>query len=141
MKKMAASNVLIVGVHGLGVEIGTPAISWIYSSCSRVYAAKNLALAGVKSVTIFDPEPVVVADLASQVDYHTFPSLSRTDISTVFPEGGRCGKAARRGDGSAAGGAQRICARPKSSRQAWAGDHCGLGQRLPGECHTNKYMQ
>ncbi|KAJ6553304.1 hypothetical protein B0H19DRAFT_1377874 [Mycena capillaripes] len=40
MKRMAASNVLIVGVQGLGVEI-----------------AKNITLAGVKSVTIFDPEP------------------------------------------------------------------------------------
>jgi len=49
MKKMAASNVLIVGLQGLGVEI-----------------AKNLALAGVKSVTIFDPEPVIVQDLGSQ---------------------------------------------------------------------------
>jgi len=49
MKKMAASNVLIVGVQGLGVEI-----------------AKNLVLAGVKSVTIFDPEPVTVQDLSSQ---------------------------------------------------------------------------
>ncbi|KAG6832894.1 hypothetical protein H0H92_004778 [Tricholoma furcatifolium] len=50
MKRMAASNVLIVGLQGLGVEI-----------------AKNIALAGVKSVTIFDPEPVTVQDLSSQV--------------------------------------------------------------------------
>ncbi|KAF8175962.1 ubiquitin activating enzyme [Mycena galopus ATCC 62051] len=49
MKKMAASNVLIVGIQGLGVEI-----------------AKNIALAGVKSVTIFDPEPVTIQDLSSQ---------------------------------------------------------------------------
>ncbi|PPQ92377.1 hypothetical protein CVT25_008727 [Psilocybe cyanescens] len=49
MKKMAASNVLIVGMKGLGVEI-----------------AKNIALAGVKSVTIYDPEPVTVQDLSSQ---------------------------------------------------------------------------
>ncbi|KAH9482413.1 Ubiquitin-activating enzyme E1 1 [Psilocybe cubensis] len=49
MKKMAASNVLIVGMRGLGVEI-----------------AKNIALAGVKSVTIYDPEPVTVQDLSSQ---------------------------------------------------------------------------
>ncbi|KAF8631275.1 hypothetical protein AX15_002601 [Amanita polypyramis BW_CC] len=49
MKKMAASNVLIVGMRGLGVEI-----------------AKNVVLAGVKSVTIYDPEPVTVQDLSSQ---------------------------------------------------------------------------
>ncbi|PPQ99897.1 hypothetical protein CVT24_009578 [Panaeolus cyanescens] len=49
MKKMAASNVLIVGLHGLGVEI-----------------AKNIVLAGVKSVTIYDPEPVTVQDMSSQ---------------------------------------------------------------------------
>ncbi|TBU32859.1 ubiquitin activating enzyme [Dichomitus squalens] len=49
MKRMAASNVLIVGANGLGVEI-----------------AKNIILAGVKSVTIYDPEPVKVSDLSSQ---------------------------------------------------------------------------
>nr|GAT53895.1 predicted protein [Mycena chlorophos] len=49
MKKMAASNVLIVGMQGLGVEI-----------------AKNIVLAGVKSVTIFDTAPVTVQDLSSQ---------------------------------------------------------------------------
>lgn len=49
MKKMAASNVLIIGMKGLGVEI-----------------AKNVALAGVKSVTIYDPSPVEVADLGTQ---------------------------------------------------------------------------
>jgi len=30
-------------------------------------AAKNLVLAGVKSVTIYDPEPVRIQDLSSQV--------------------------------------------------------------------------
>ncbi|KAF9057412.1 ubiquitin activating enzyme [Panaeolus papilionaceus] len=49
MKKMAASNVLIVGLRGLGVEI-----------------AKNIVLAGVKSVTIYDPEPVTIQDMSSQ---------------------------------------------------------------------------
>ncbi|THH10090.1 hypothetical protein EW145_g1564 [Phellinidium pouzarii] len=49
MKKMASSNVLIVGVQGLGAEI-----------------AKDVVLAGVKSVTIYDPEPVVIQDLSSQ---------------------------------------------------------------------------
>ncbi|KAK4687153.1 ubiquitin-activating enzyme E1, partial [Tremellales sp. Uapishka_1] len=49
MKKMATSNVLIVGMKGLGVEI-----------------AKNVALAGVKTVTIYDPSPVEVTDLGTQ---------------------------------------------------------------------------
>lgn len=49
MKRMAASNILIAGVQGLGVEI-----------------AKNVCLAGVKSVTIFDPEPVKIQDLSTQ---------------------------------------------------------------------------
>ncbi|SCV55861.1 probable ubiquitin-protein ligase (E1-like (ubiquitin-activating) enzym) [Fusarium fujikuroi] len=49
MKRMGASNVLIVGLKGLGVEI-----------------AKNIALAGVKSLTLYDSAPVQIADLSSQ---------------------------------------------------------------------------
>ena len=49
MRRMQASTVLIVGLKGLGVEI-----------------AKNVALAGVKSVTLHDREPVELADLAAQ---------------------------------------------------------------------------
>ncbi|PWN37268.1 ubiquitin-activating enzyme E1 [Meira miltonrushii] len=49
MKRMAVSNVLVVGMRGLGVEI-----------------AKNICLAGVKSVTIYDPASVTVADLSTQ---------------------------------------------------------------------------
>ena len=49
MKRMGSSNVLIVGLKGLGVEI-----------------AKNIALAGVKSLTLFDPQPAAIADLSSQ---------------------------------------------------------------------------
>ncbi|KAK3687501.1 hypothetical protein B0T22DRAFT_130371 [Podospora appendiculata] len=49
MKRMSASHVLIVGLKGLGVEI-----------------AKNIALAGVKSLTLHDPAPVAIADLSSQ---------------------------------------------------------------------------
>lgn len=49
MKQMSVSNVLIVGLRGLGAEI-----------------AKNVALAGVKSVTLYDPSPVALADLSSQ---------------------------------------------------------------------------
>ncbi|RMZ76367.1 hypothetical protein DV738_g4967, partial [Chaetothyriales sp. CBS 135597] len=53
MKRMGASNVLVVGLNGLGVEI-----------------AKNIALAGVKSLTLYDPNPVRIADLSSQFFLH-----------------------------------------------------------------------
>lgn len=49
MKRMGSSNVLVVGLKGLGVEI-----------------AKNIALAGVKSLTLFDPRPAAISDLSSQ---------------------------------------------------------------------------
>lgn len=49
MRRLAASNVLIVGMSGLGVEI-----------------AKNSILAGLKSVTLHDPAPVEVRHLGSQ---------------------------------------------------------------------------
>ncbi|KAH6895639.1 hypothetical protein B0T10DRAFT_478533 [Thelonectria olida] len=49
MKRMGASNVLVVGLKGLGVEI-----------------SKNIALAGVKSLTVYDPAPVQIADLSAQ---------------------------------------------------------------------------
>jgi ubiquitin-activating enzyme E1 len=53
MKRMGASNVLIVGLKGLGVEI-----------------AKNIALAGVKSLTLYDPAPAKISDLSSQLFLH-----------------------------------------------------------------------
>ncbi|KAG0656929.1 hypothetical protein C6P46_006759 [Rhodotorula mucilaginosa] len=49
MKRMAASDVLVIGLSGLGVEI-----------------AKNICLAGVKSVTLSDPTQVTLPDLGTQ---------------------------------------------------------------------------
>lgn len=49
MLKMQNANVLIIGLRGLGVEI-----------------AKNVALAGVKSLALYDPKPVEVQDFSSQ---------------------------------------------------------------------------
>lgn len=49
MKRMAVSDVLIIGLSGLGVEI-----------------AKNVCLAGVKSVTLSDPTKVTLPDLGTQ---------------------------------------------------------------------------
>jgi ubiquitin-activating enzyme E1 len=48
MGKLVKMNVLIVGLRGLGVE-----------------TAKNLILAGPRSVTLFDPNPVSWGDLSS----------------------------------------------------------------------------
>ncbi|KAI9336082.1 hypothetical protein BDR26DRAFT_839052 [Obelidium mucronatum] len=53
MLAMSQSNVLIVGLKGLGVEI-----------------AKNVILAGVKSVTLYDRGFVEVTDLSSQFYLH-----------------------------------------------------------------------
>ena len=50
MHRMQASNVLISGMGGLGVEI-----------------AKNVVLGGVKSVTIHDQSEVTFSDLGTQV--------------------------------------------------------------------------
>ncbi|CAK7893465.1 ubiquitin-activating enzyme E1 1 [[Candida] anglica] len=49
MMKMQNASVLVVGLNGLGVEI-----------------SKNLALAGVKSLGLYDPAPVTLTDLSSQ---------------------------------------------------------------------------
>ena len=62
MKRMGASSVLIVGLNGLGCEIGTND-----SSVMTLTPAKNVILAGVKSVTLYDPEPVTLTDLSTQV--------------------------------------------------------------------------
>ncbi|ORY90353.1 ubiquitin-activating emzyme E1 [Syncephalastrum racemosum] len=49
MKKMSVAHVLVIGLRGLGVEI-----------------AKNVILAGVKSVTLYDPTPATISDLSAQ---------------------------------------------------------------------------
>ena len=48
--KLVALDVLIIGLKGLGVEV-----------------AKNVILAGPRSVTLFDPEPATIADTGSNV--------------------------------------------------------------------------
>ena len=49
MLKMQNANVLIIDSNGLGIEI-----------------AKNIALAGVKSLSLYDPKPVSITDLSTQ---------------------------------------------------------------------------
>ena len=48
-RKLASSNILIIGLNGLGVE-----------------TAKNIILAGVKSVTLYDNTLITYSDLSSQ---------------------------------------------------------------------------
>jgi ubiquitin-activating enzyme E1 len=68
MKRMAASNILIVGLDGLGVEIGARMNTYHRDrDAHKKNLAKNVILAGVKSVTVYDPEPVRIQDLSSQV--------------------------------------------------------------------------
>lgn len=53
MKRMGISDILVVGLRGLGVEI-----------------AKNIALAGVKSLSLWDPRPALLSDLSAQFFLH-----------------------------------------------------------------------
>lgn len=66
MKRMGASNVLIVGLRGLGVEI-----------------AKNIALAGVKSLTLYDPDAATISDLSSQFFLHLDDVGKPRDVVTA----------------------------------------------------------
>jgi ubiquitin-activating enzyme E1 len=69
MRKMNASRVLIVGLSGTGVEL-----------------AKNVILAGVKSVSLRDNEPTKWSDLASQVcfiNYFFLPIGRRSLYSAI----------------------------------------------------------
>ena len=50
MGKLITLDVLVIGLRGVGVEV-----------------AKNLILAGPRSVTLFDPEPATIADCGSNV--------------------------------------------------------------------------
>lgn len=67
-RKMAASDVLLVGLNGLGVEI-----------------AKNVILAGVRSVTLLDDAPVQPVDLASQF-YCTEADVGKSRAEVSAPK-------------------------------------------------------
>jgi len=68
MSKMQSSNVLIVGMGGLGLEI-----------------AKNVALGGVRSLSIFDPEPASMLDLSSQY-YMTEADVGKPRAAVTQPK-------------------------------------------------------
>lgn len=56
-----------------------------HNPSDSVHTAKNVVLAGVKSVTIYDPEPVTLQDLSSQVCGGMFSSSVLIKRITVFP--------------------------------------------------------
>lgn len=66
MKRMAASHVLVIGLNGLGVEI-----------------AKNVCLAGVKSVTLADQTKVTTPDLGTQFFLRESDLGQRRDYATL----------------------------------------------------------
>ncbi|OWB80099.1 hypothetical protein B5S32_g4350 [[Candida] boidinii] len=68
MLKMASSNVLVIGLKGLGVEI-----------------AKNIALAGVKSLTIYDPTIVTLQDLSAQF-FLSESDIGKTRADATLPK-------------------------------------------------------
>eukprot|EP00177_Eucheuma_denticulatum_P005593 GFKZ01010164.1.p1 GENE.GFKZ01010164.1~~GFKZ01010164.1.p1 ORF type:complete len:1055 (+),score=183.69 GFKZ01010164.1:352-3516(+) len=67
MRAMAKSAVLIIGCDGLGVEI-----------------AKNVILAGVKSVSVYDPTPASFSDLSSNF------YLTEADVAAKAPRAQAC---------------------------------------------------
>lgn len=66
MLKMQNANVLVIGLKGLGVEI-----------------AKNIALAGVKSLSLYDPLPVKLKDLSTQYFLSEADLGSETACATI----------------------------------------------------------
>ncbi|GJN33501.1 hypothetical protein PR202_gb22110 [Eleusine coracana subsp. coracana] len=65
MRRLFASDVLVSGLNGLGAEIGLISHIETEQPTSCYFAAKNLALAGVKSVTLHDVKNVETWDLSS----------------------------------------------------------------------------
>lgn len=132
MKRMAVSNVLIVGLKGLGVEIGASKeeSSWLFLI---LLPAKNVVLAGVKSVTVFDPEPVQIQDLSSQVNLSVTEDLSRWTCCTVLPSSWGYWKTQSGGCCYATCWAE--CLRPCSHTEWSVGtrDHGRYDQGLPGK--------
>ena len=68
MKKLAYTKILITGLSGLGVEV-----------------AKNLALGGVGSIDLHDPEDVSTAELSSNY-YATPEDVGKNRCEVVLPK-------------------------------------------------------
>jgi molybdopterin/thiamine biosynthesis adenylyltransferase len=67
MAKITKTEVLVVGLTGLGVEYGMKLIFCGATSILTHPVAKNTILAGVKAVVLHDDEPTTYTDLSSQV--------------------------------------------------------------------------
>ncbi len=76
LKQLQSCTVLIIGMKGLGIEIGEPDVNNIngciipfcfYDLIILCFLAKNLVLMGVTALSIFDEEPVHISDLSAQV--------------------------------------------------------------------------
>lgn len=67
MRAMAKSSVLVLGCDGLALEI-----------------AKNIILAGVRSVSVYDPSPATMTDLSSNF------YLSQSHVSAKTPRASAC---------------------------------------------------
>ena len=75
MAKMSQAKVLLIGLRGLGVEIGldvNPNKARVTILCIQhihvdVAPAKNVILTGVREFALFDNDPTTLLDLAAQV--------------------------------------------------------------------------
>lgn len=98
------------------------------------HLAKNIVLAGVKSVTVYDPEPVRIQDLSTQVcRVRTLSGCRVLNISAVLFERRGRRKGSRGGCCSTPGRAERLCTREEPWRLVWTVCHCRAGQELPGK--------
>ena len=68
MKQLLKMNILVVGLQGVGAE-----------------SAKNIVLAGPKSVTLYDPTPITVQDLGSNF-FATHDDIGKSRDTTVCSE-------------------------------------------------------
>ena len=76
MKKMNASSALIIGMKGLGVEIGT-------TKDFELIIAKNIILAGVKTIAIHDNEPAAIRDMTTNF-YITEADIGKPRAEVIF---------------------------------------------------------
>jgi molybdopterin/thiamine biosynthesis adenylyltransferase len=67
MKSIANSSVLIHGLGGVGVEIGTFSVISFLASIDILFKAKNLILTGIGNIMLHDESVLETCDLSSQV--------------------------------------------------------------------------
>jgi len=91
LRKLQQSSVLVIGMKGLGIEIGWYSFNILqyctYSNrATPKYEAKNLILMGIQGLSIFDDEPVEIADLSANVcsKYSIFALALLTSFSSFW---------------------------------------------------------